>query len=178
MAVVDEFAHTNVPGSEHLKRWQDVHVLLEAGIDVLTSMNVQHLESLNDQVWHSTGVRVRETVPDWVVDEADEVVLIDPTPRALRNRLERGVVYTEEKAQRALGNFFSEANLTRCATAPNSCDRLFGPPCAAPGPAGPSYWLSNQRPSSDGIAPAFPLLALAIPIAGRAAKDHPRRSGI
>jgi two-component system sensor histidine kinase KdpD len=112
VAVVDEFAHTNVPGSERLKRWQDVHVILDAGIDVLTSMNVQHLESLNDQVWHSTGVRVRETVPDWVVDEADEVVLIDLTPRALRNRLERGVVYPQEKAQRALDNFFTEGNLT------------------------------------------------------------------
>ncbi|MBZ5623639.1 MAG: histidine kinase [Acidobacteriia bacterium] len=112
VALVDEFAHTNVPGSERLKRWQDVHVLLDAGIDVLTTMNVQHLESLNDQVWHSTGVRVRETVPDWVVDEADEVVLIDLTPRALRNRLDRGVVYPQEKAQRALDNFFTEANLT------------------------------------------------------------------
>ncbi len=112
VALVDEFAHTNVPGSERLKRWQDVHVLLDAGIDVLTTMNVQHLESLNDQVWHSTGVRVRETVPDWVVDEADEVVMIDLTPRALRNRLERGVVYPQEKAQRALENFFTEGNLT------------------------------------------------------------------
>ena len=79
--MVDEFAHTNVPGSERLKRWQDVHALLDAGIDVLTTMNVQHLESLNDQVWHVTGMRVRETVPDWVVDEADEVVLVDLTPR-------------------------------------------------------------------------------------------------
>jgi two-component system sensor histidine kinase KdpD len=112
VAIVDEFAHTNVPGSERLKRWQDVHVLLDAGIDVLTTMNVQHLESLNDQVWHSTGVRVRETVPDWVVDEADEVVMIDLTPRALRNRLDRGVVYPQEKAQRALDNFFTEGNLT------------------------------------------------------------------
>jgi two-component system sensor histidine kinase KdpD len=111
-AIVDEFAHTNVPGSERAKRWQDVMVLQEAGIDVLTTMNVQHLESLNDQVWHATGVRVRETVPDWVVDEADEVVLIDLTPRALRNRLERGVVYAPEKAQRAMDNFFTETNLT------------------------------------------------------------------
>lgn len=112
MAVVDEFAHTNVPGSERVKRWQDVRVLLEAGIDVLTTMNVQHLESLNDQVWHVTGIRVRETIPDWVVDEADEVVFVDLTPRALRNRLERGVVYGQEKARRAMENFFTEANLT------------------------------------------------------------------
>ena len=112
IAIVDEFAHTNVPGSERVKRWQDVRVLLEAGIDVLTTMNVQHLESLNDQVWHATGVRVRETIPDWVVDEADEIVFVDLTPRALRNRLERGVVYSQEKAQRAMENFFTEANLT------------------------------------------------------------------
>ena len=69
----------NVPGSAHAKRWQDVHELLDAGIDVWTTMNVQHLESLNDQVFHATGIRVRETVPDWVVDEADELVLVDLT---------------------------------------------------------------------------------------------------
>jgi two-component system sensor histidine kinase KdpD len=112
VAVVDEFAHSNIPGSEREKRWEDVRALLDAGIGVLTTMNVQHLESLNDQVWHVTGVRVRETVPDWVVDEADEVVLVDLTPRALRNRIERGVVYASEKARRALDNFFAEANLT------------------------------------------------------------------
>jgi two-component system sensor histidine kinase KdpD len=112
VAVVDEFAHSNVPGSKNTKRWQDVHELLDAGINVLTTMNVQHLESLNDQVWHFTGVRVRETIPDWVVDEADEVVLVDLTPRALRNRIERGVVYSAEKARRALDNFFAEANLS------------------------------------------------------------------
>lgn len=112
VAIVDEFAHTNVPGSQNVKRWQDVHVLLDAGIDVLTTMNVQHLESLNDQVWHVTGVRVRETVPDWVVDEAEEVIFVDLTPRALRNRLERGVVYAADKARRAMDNFFTEANLT------------------------------------------------------------------
>jgi two-component system sensor histidine kinase KdpD len=112
VAVVDEFAHTNVPGCDHVKRWQNVHTILEAGIDVLTTMNVQHLESLNDQVFHATGIRVRETVPDWVVDEADELVFIDLTPRALRNRLERGVVYSQEKARRAMENFFTESNLT------------------------------------------------------------------
>jgi K+-sensing histidine kinase KdpD len=72
IAVVDELAHTNVPGSPRAKRWEDVHVLLDAGIDVLTTMNVQHVESLNDQIWQSTGVRVRETIPDWVVTQADE----------------------------------------------------------------------------------------------------------
>ena len=111
VAVVDEFAHTNAPGSDRPKRWQDVMLLLDSGIDVLTSLNVQHIESLNDQVWHFTGIRVRETVPDWVVQEADETVMVDVTPRALLHRLERGVVYAPEKAQQALENFFSESNL-------------------------------------------------------------------
>jgi two-component system sensor histidine kinase KdpD len=112
VAIVDEFAHTNVPGSERLKRWQDVHALLDAGIDVIATMNVQHLESLNDQVWHVTGVRVRETLPDWVIDDADEMVFVDLTPQALRNRLERGVVYASDKAQKAMDNFFTETNLS------------------------------------------------------------------
>lgn len=111
VAVVDELAHTNVPGSERLKRWQDVHVLLAAGIDALTSLNVQHLESLNDQVFQMTGVRVRETIPDWVVDEADEIVMVDVTPRALRHRLERGAIYAPDKATKALESFFTEQNL-------------------------------------------------------------------
>jgi two-component system sensor histidine kinase KdpD len=112
VAVVDEFAHTNAPGAERPKRWQDVLAILDAGIDVLTSLNIQHIESLNDQVWHVTGIRVRETVPDWVVQEADEVVMVDVTPRALLHRLERGVVYSSEKARQALENFFTESNLT------------------------------------------------------------------
>ena len=88
-----------------------MHELLDAGIDVLTTMNVQHLESLNDQIWQSTGVRVRETVPDWVVKQADEVVMVDLTPRALLNRLARGVVYPPERARAALENFFKEPTL-------------------------------------------------------------------
>ncbi|MBZ5594537.1 MAG: universal stress protein [Acidobacteriia bacterium] len=112
VCLVDELAHTNVPGSERTKRCQDVQVLLEAGISVLTSLNIQHLESLNDQVWQMTGVRVRETLPDWVVDQADEIVVVDVTPRALRHRLERGVIYSPEKAEKALENFFAEHNLS------------------------------------------------------------------
>jgi len=112
VCMVDEFAHTNVPGVEHLKRWEDVMDILDAGIDVLTSLNVQHIESLNDQVWYFTGVRVRETVPDWVIKQADEVVMVDVTPRALLHRLERGVVYAPDKARRAIENFFTESNLT------------------------------------------------------------------
>ncbi len=111
VAVIDEFPHSNVPGSSREKRWEDVQAILEAGIDVLTTMNVQHLESLNDQMAQITGVKVRETIPDWVVNQAKEVVMVDLTPRALLNRLERGVVYGPEKAQRALENFFKESTL-------------------------------------------------------------------
>jgi len=112
VCAVDEFAHTNVPGSPRAKRWEDVRLIQEAGVDVLTTLNVQHIESLNDQVWQVTGVRPRETVPDWVVEEADEIVMVDVTPRALIHRLERGVVYGPAKAQQALENFFTETNLT------------------------------------------------------------------
>ncbi len=111
VALVDELPHTNVPGSERAKRWEDVDLLLNAGIDVHTTMNIQHLESLNDQIHHVAGVRVRETLPDWVVEKADEVVMVDLTPRALVHRLERGVVYEREKAERARQNFFRESTL-------------------------------------------------------------------
>ncbi len=111
VAIVDEFPHTNVPGSRRTKRWEDVHDLLDIGIDVWTTMNVQHLESLNDQIWQSTGVRVRETIPDWVLKQADEVVMVDLTPQALLNRLARGAVYPPERAQAALRNFFKESTL-------------------------------------------------------------------
>src|SRR5262249_2363400 len=93
------------------RRWEDVEVILDAGIDVLTTMNIQHLESLNDQIRHITGIVVRETIPDWIIQKADEVVMIDLTPRALLHRLERGVVYKGEQAQRALQNFFREPTL-------------------------------------------------------------------
>ncbi len=109
--LVDELAHTNVPGSEREKRWQDVEVLLAAGINVLSTLNVQHLESLNDAVYEVTGVRVRETVPDHVIKEADEVVMIDITPRALINRLERGDIYKPDKVEQAKNNWFREHNL-------------------------------------------------------------------
>jgi two-component system sensor histidine kinase KdpD len=109
--LVDELAHTNVPGSEREKRWQDVEILLEAGINVLSTLNVQHLESLNDAIYEVTGVRVRETVPDHLLKDADEVVMIDITPRALINRLERGDVYKPEKVEQAKENWFRESNL-------------------------------------------------------------------
>jgi two-component system sensor histidine kinase KdpD len=111
LAVVDEFPHTNVPGSTREKRWEDVLYIVEQGIEVWTTMNVQHLESLNDQMAQITGIKVRETIPDWVVKQADEVVMVDLTPRALLNRLERGVVYPPDKARRAMENFFKESTL-------------------------------------------------------------------
>lgn len=111
VCAVDEFAHTNIPQSERTKRWEDVEILLDAGIDVLTTMNVQHIESLYDRVLDFTGVRVRETVPDWVVRQAGEVVMIDLPPEALMNRLRRGSIYAPEKANQAMENFFKESTL-------------------------------------------------------------------
>jgi two-component system, OmpR family, sensor histidine kinase KdpD len=111
IVMIDELPHTNVPGSQRLKRWEDVQVILDSGIDVVTTMNVQHLESLNDQIWNSTGVRVRETIPDWVLQQADEVVMVDLTPAALLNRLARGVVYPPDRARTALEHFFKEPTL-------------------------------------------------------------------
>jgi len=112
VCAVDEFPHTNIPGSKRAKRWEDVMVLLDAGIDVMTTMNLQHLESLNDEIFQISGIRVRETMPDWVIKQADEVVMVDVTPEALLNRLRRGVVYAPDKATRALENFFKEQTLT------------------------------------------------------------------
>jgi two-component system sensor histidine kinase KdpD len=111
LALVDELAHTNAPGAEHEKRYEDVRELLAAGIDVLSTVNVQHLESLNDQVAELTGTRVRETIPDAVLGEADEVVLIDLTPEALIERLRAGKVYPGESVESALRNFFTIENL-------------------------------------------------------------------
>ena len=112
VAIVDELAHTNVPGSTHRKRWEDVLELLEAGINVITAVNVQHLESLNDVVQRTLGVLVRETVPDWVVARADQVVNIDLSAEDLRQRLVEGKIYGRERIPAALENFFTEENLT------------------------------------------------------------------
>jgi len=111
LALVDELAHTNPPGLEHEKRYEDIDDVLDAGIDVFSTVNVQHLESLNDQVAELTGVRVRETVPDSVLGSADEVVLIDLTPEALVERLRAGKVYPGENVDAALANFFRIENL-------------------------------------------------------------------
>jgi len=111
LALIDELAHTNPPGLEHEKRYEDIAAVLEAGIDVFSTVNVQHLESLNDQVAELTGVRVRETVPDSALGAADEVVLIDLTPEALIERLRAGKIYPGENVQAALDNFFKIENL-------------------------------------------------------------------
>src|ERR1043166_71802 len=112
MCLVDELAHTHAPGSRHQKRYQDVLELLDAGISVMTAVNIQHLETLNDSVSRVTGVRVRETVPDTFLDRADEVVNVDVTVHELQTRLRQGKVYKPEKVEQALANFFRETNLS------------------------------------------------------------------
>jgi two-component system sensor histidine kinase KdpD len=116
LALVDELAHTNAAGSKHKKRYSDVEEILAAGIDVFTTMNVQHLESLNDQISELTGATVRETVPDNILARADEVVLIDVTPGALIERLQAGKIYPAERIPSALNNFFKIENLTALRT--------------------------------------------------------------
>jgi two-component system sensor histidine kinase KdpD len=112
ICLIDELAHTNVPGVEHVKRFEDIEAVLDAGIDVLSSLNVQHLESLNDHITELSGVRVRETIPDAILGHADEVVLIDLTPEALLDRLRAGKVYPSERIDAALNNFFKIENLS------------------------------------------------------------------
>ena len=112
LALVDELAHTNAPGSRNDKRYQDIDDILDTGTDVISTVNVQHLESLNDAVFELTGVRVRETFPDRVLDEADEVVLVDLAAEALQERLRAGKVYPAGQAERALLNFFRQDNLS------------------------------------------------------------------
>ena len=111
VALVDELAHTNIEGSKHPKRYEDVIDLLDAGIDVLSTMNVQHIESMMPTVLEITGVQVRETVPDWVMQRVNEIVLADLTPEALQTRMRRGDVYPVDRAERALGHFFRPGNL-------------------------------------------------------------------
>jgi two-component system sensor histidine kinase KdpD len=112
VCVVDELAHSNVEGSRHAKRYQDVLDILDSGIDVLTAVNIQHLETLNDAVARATGVRVRETVPDTFLDRADEVINVDVTVEELRKRLREGKIYRPEKVEQALANFFRVGNLS------------------------------------------------------------------
>jgi two-component system, OmpR family, sensor histidine kinase KdpD len=113
IALVDELAHTNVPGSgKNEKRWQDVLDIVAAGIDVITTVNIQHLESIADEVEHMTGAKVRERVPDWVVRKADQIELVDSSPEQLRRRMLHGNIYPQERAAKALTNFFRTDNLT------------------------------------------------------------------
>ena len=112
LCLIDELAHTNAPGVEHAKRYEDVEDVLDAGVDVLSTMNVQHLESLNDQIAELSGIRVRETIPDGVLGRADEIVMVDLTPEALLERLRAGKVYPAERIDAALNNFFRIENLS------------------------------------------------------------------
>jgi two-component system sensor histidine kinase KdpD len=112
LCLIDELAHTNVPGTEHAKRHEDIEAVLAAGIDVLSTLNVQHLESLNDHITELSGVRVRETIPDAILARAEEVVLIDLTPEALIERLRTGKIYRSERIDAALNNFFKIENLS------------------------------------------------------------------
>src|SRR5487761_2317816 len=112
VVLVDELAHTNVPGGRHQKRWQDVEELLEAGIDVITTVNIQHLESVNDVVEKITGVIQRETVPDAVVRRAEQAELVDVTPEALRRRMAHGNIYAADKVDASLSNYFRVGNLS------------------------------------------------------------------
>jgi two-component system, OmpR family, sensor histidine kinase KdpD len=112
LALIDELAHTNAAGMRNEKRWQDIEEVLAAGVDVISTVNIQHLESLNDAVFELTGVRVRETFPDHMLDGADEVVLVDLTPEALQERLAAGKVYPQERVPAALENFFRTDNLS------------------------------------------------------------------
>ena len=111
VVLVDELAHSNIEGSRHAKRYQDVLEILEAQIHVLSTVNIQHVESITPRVQSLTGITVRETVPDWVLDRADEIVLADLTPEALVTRMARGDIYPQERVERALGNFFRRGNL-------------------------------------------------------------------
>ncbi|MFN8058507.1 MAG: universal stress protein [Vicinamibacterales bacterium] len=112
VCIVDELAHTNAPGSPRTKRWEDVLHILDAGIHVMTAVNIQHLETLNDAVARATGVRVRETVPDTFLERADEVINVDATVEELRHRLRAGKIYRPEKVEQALANFFRKGNLS------------------------------------------------------------------
>jgi two-component system, OmpR family, sensor histidine kinase KdpD len=140
LCLIDELAHTNVPGTEHAKRYEDIADVLAAGIDVYSTVNVQHVESLNDQVAELTGTRVRETVPDAVLAQADDVVVIDITPESLLERLQAGKIYPAQRIQSALSNFFKVENLSalrevslRQVAEEIEAKRI---PSGAPGPAG------------------------------------------
>ena len=181
VALVDELAHTNAPGSRHTKRWEDVHDLLDAGISVISTVNIQHLESLNDVVEAITGVRQQETVPDEVVREADQIELVDMSPHALRRRLAHGNVYAAEKVDAALANYFREGNLSAlrelslCGwpTASRRVSTATGPTTRSPSP-----WPTRERVvvALTGGPEGRTLLRRAAQIASRGAGESCSRS--
>jgi two-component system sensor histidine kinase KdpD len=156
VALVDELAHTNAPGSRNTKRWQDIEELLEAGITVLSTVNVQHLESLNDVVERITGIAQRETVPDEVVRRAERVELVDIIPEALRRRLAHGNVYPANRIDAALSNYFRPATSPRC-TSSRCCGWLTrstsrcgatAPSSTSPTPGRPGNGWSSRSPAA------------------------------
>ena len=154
LVLVDEFAHTNAPGSRHEKRWQDVEELLAAGIDVISTVNIQHLESLNDVVERITGIRQRETVPDHAVRAADQIELVDMAPEALRRRLAHGNVYAAEKIDAALGNYFRAGNLVGAPRAGAAVGRRPGRRLAAATTASATGSPGRGRPANGSSSPS------------------------
>ena len=148
VVVVDELAHTNAPGSRNGKRWQDVEELLAAGIEVLTTVNVQHLDSLNDVVQTITGMPQRETVPDEVVRAADQVELVDIAPEALRRRMAHGNIYPADRVDAALGNYFRLGNLDRPAGARPALAGRHGRRATRPLPRRPPHQPPPGKPAN------------------------------
>lgn len=161
VALVDELAHTNVPGSRHTKRWQDVEELLDAGIDVVTTLNVQHLESLGDVVRQITGVPQRETLPDEVARRAEQIELVDLPPELLRRRMLHGEIYPSERIEAALTHYFRVGNLTalrssRCCGSPTAWRKGFSataPSTASPPPGRPASASWSPSPAAPRATP-------------------------
>ena len=154
VVLVDELAHTNVPGSTHEKRWQDIEELLDAGIDVISTVNIQHLESLNDVVERITGIRQRETVPDAFVRRADQIELVDMTPEALRRRMAHGNVYAADKVDAALGQLLPAGQPRRAARAGAAVGRRPGRRRAAQVPDAATASTSRGRRASGCSSPS------------------------
>jgi len=183
LALVDELAHTNAPGSRHPKRYMDVEELLAAGIDVYTTLNIQHVESLNDVVARITRIRVRETVPDSVIDRADDIELIDLTPQDLIQRLQDGKVYVPQQAERAVRHYFQPGNLTALRelalrrTAQRVDDQMVDymrSHAPAPSCVTPSGWRTSSEP--PGPRSAWRRPAACAPVQ-RHTTASPRRCG-
>ena len=173
LALVDEFAHSNVPGSRNEKRWQDIEELLDAGIDVISTVNIQHLESLNDVVERITGIKQRETVPDRVVRQADQIELVDMAPEALRRRMAHGNIYAADKVDAALGNYFRAGQPLSPARARPAVGRRSGRRLADRVPRASRHhraWETRERVvvALSGAPAGFQLIRRAARIAQRA----------